>query len=409
MAQIKESTIDSAKFFNLNGLDYEKGDWGFMYLNQEVSSTGVINDRLIQIGIRYKKDSTRVIQNPIHYFEYTDGDGVPYTSLDSLVGDLINLMSPGDNSGVITTAEWFEQFAPGDFTYTRSTTATRFDIDGGLVNLAIDEPGIDFDDPGVALLLEPGTTNLLLNSAAPATQNITTVASTYNVSFYGTGTVTLSGTATGVLNGVADVKNVLTFTATAGTLTVTISGDVTNSNVEKLLLDTSFIPTTGATATRTDDNLNYFDLLSNNQMGSDFTIQVNLQKTRSYANNNDHQFFKLRDAGSQNSISVVSNGSTTSFLNLKIGGVITSHSITNLVNGNLEKIIVKVDSGVLKVFQNGSETATTGGVNIGNLLDLLDFDLPVPILDGFRWKIRLHLLTMQNVALSDAECITLTT
>ncbi len=95
MAQIKESTIDG--YFNLNGLDYEKGDWGFMYLNQEVSSTGVINDRLIQIGIRYKKDSTRVIQNPIHYFEYTDGDGVPYTSLDSLVLDLITLMSSGDS------------------------------------------------------------------------------------------------------------------------------------------------------------------------------------------------------------------------------------------------------------------------------------------------------------------------
>ncbi len=93
MAQIKNSTVDSSKFFNLNGLDYEKGDWGFVYLNEEVNSVGVINDRLLQIGIRSKALVPVTIQEPIHYFEYTDGTGAPYESLDSLVEDLILLLS----------------------------------------------------------------------------------------------------------------------------------------------------------------------------------------------------------------------------------------------------------------------------------------------------------------------------
>ena len=406
MPQIKASASNPSTAFVLDGLEYEKSDFDFFYDDKDFSPPESYDEAKLKVGIQYKSNG-RTLQDPRHYSEYTDGTGTAYTSREALVAAVAALVSEGTTA--ITTLEWFNQFAPGDFTYTRSTTATRFDIDGELVNLAINEPGIDFDDPGVALLLEPGTTNLLLNSAAPATQDITTVASTYNVSFYGTGTITLSGTHTGVLNGVAGVKNVLTFTATAGTLTLTISGSVTNCNFERTLLDTSFIPTTGATSTKTDDNLNYFDLLSNNQMGSDFTIQVNLQKVGRFNNNVNNQFFKLRDAGLQNVISVYSDSTDSSFIVIVIGGVLSRYSISKLINGSLEKLIIKVDSGVLKVFQNGVETFTVSSINIGNVLDLLDFDLPTLQLDNFRWKMRLHQLTMQNVALSDAQCITLTT
>jgi hypothetical protein len=65
-------------------------------------------------------------------------------------------------------------------------------------------------------------TNILLATATLATQSVTSLATNYALSFTGAGTVTLSGTATGVLSAGTN-----TFTATAGTLTLTVSGSVT--------------------------------------------------------------------------------------------------------------------------------------------------------------------------------------
>lgn len=64
--------------------------------------------------------------------------------------------------------------------------------------------------------------NLLLATATLSTQSVTTVATSYVLAFSGAGTVTLSGTATGVLSAGSN-----TFTATAGALTLTVSGSVT--------------------------------------------------------------------------------------------------------------------------------------------------------------------------------------
>ncbi len=71
--------------------------------------------------------------------------------------------------------------------------------------------------------------NLFINTPTLATQNVTTVAGQYTVSFTGTGTITFSGTYTGSQVG-AGTK---TFTATAGTLTCTVTGTVTNANLNK--------------------------------------------------------------------------------------------------------------------------------------------------------------------------------
>lgn len=70
--------------------------------------------------------------------------------------------------------------------------------------------------------------NQLLNSATLLTQSVTTVAAQYTLSFTGAGSVTLSGTATGTLAGTGANNRVsLSFTPTAGTLTLTVTGSVT--------------------------------------------------------------------------------------------------------------------------------------------------------------------------------------
>lgn len=68
--------------------------------------------------------------------------------------------------------------------------------------------------------------NLLTATNTLSTQNVTTVATSYTLKFEGTGTVTLSGTSTGTLSAGSNV-----FTPTAGTLTLTVSGTVTNAQL----------------------------------------------------------------------------------------------------------------------------------------------------------------------------------
>jgi hypothetical protein len=106
-------------------------------------------------------------------------------------------------------------------------------------------------------LIEGQATNLWLNSAIPATQSFTTTAQSYTLSVYGAVTITLSGTATGTLTatGAANVRTTLTFTATAGTLTATVSALTTGNNtqLETGSVATSYIPTGTGTMVRAGD------------------------------------------------------------------------------------------------------------------------------------------------------------
>lgn len=93
--------------------------------------------------------------------------------------------------------------------------------------------------------------NLLLNSASLSTQNVTVTATAYVVSFTGTGTITLSGASTaGPLIGIGLLDRVsLSFTPTAGTLTLTVTGSVTLAQLENRSSLTAYTPTTTQTIT----------------------------------------------------------------------------------------------------------------------------------------------------------------
>jgi hypothetical protein len=94
--------------------------------------------------------------------------------------------------------------------------------------------------------------NLLLNSATLSTQNVTVTATAYVVSFTGTGTITLSGASTAgplVGTGVSDRVS-LSFTPTAGTLTLTVTGSVTLAQLENRSSLTAYTATTTQTITR---------------------------------------------------------------------------------------------------------------------------------------------------------------
>jgi hypothetical protein len=153
----------------------------------------------------------------------------------------LNFMRPG----------WLD---PG-VTFTRASTATYTDATGTIQTAAVNAPRWDYAGGSLrGLLIEEARTNLFLNSATLVTQGVTVTATAYTLSFYGTGTITKSGAATGALVGTGAGQRVSqTFTPTAGTLTCTVTGSVTNAQIEAGAFATSWISSAGASATRAVD------------------------------------------------------------------------------------------------------------------------------------------------------------
>lgn len=149
-------------------------------------------------------------------------------------------------------------------TFTRASAGTRINGSGAIESISSGNPRFDYSPTSIGtllgLLVEEQRTNLLLNSPVDgtglSTQSVTVAATPYTLSFYGTGTVTLTGTSTaGPLVGTGAYPNrvSLTFTPTAGTLTLTVSGSVRWAQLEAGSMATSHIPTAGSQATRAAD------------------------------------------------------------------------------------------------------------------------------------------------------------
>jgi hypothetical protein len=167
-------------------------------------------------------------------------------------------------------------------TFTRASTATFTGSNGLLQTAAINAPRFDYNPTTLAslgLLIEEQRTNLILNSATLSTQNVTVTAVAHTLSFYGTGTVTLSGTSTAgplVGTGAYPVRSTLTFTPTAGTLTLTVSGNVQFAQLEVGTFSTSYIPTVASQVTRSADNAS--------MTGVNFSSWYNQSQGTLYAN-----------------------------------------------------------------------------------------------------------------------------
>lgn len=151
-------------------------------------------------------------------------------------------------------------------TFTRTTNATNpatYTNSSGVLTLATNnQPRFDYDPITLAckgLLIEESRTNLLLNSLINgtilSTQIVTTSATPYTLSFYGTGTITLTGSAIATVTGtgVYPSRKTYTFTPTVGALTCTVTGSVQYAQLEAGSFATSFIPTAATALTRNAD------------------------------------------------------------------------------------------------------------------------------------------------------------
>lgn len=145
-----------------------------------------------------------------------------------------------------------------EVTFTRASSGTYIGPTNTLPPLTAATDVARYQGSAQRLLIEGPRTNLLLNSAALATQSVNVTSQVYILSFYGTGTITLSGASTaGPLVGTGpNARSVMSFTPTAGTITLTVTGSVSYAQLEAgtATLESSWIPTTSASASRAVDN-----------------------------------------------------------------------------------------------------------------------------------------------------------
>lgn len=152
-------------------------------------------------------------------------------------------------------------------TFTRATTATTVNSAGLIVSVSSGVARSYYDPTTLqylGYLAEGARTNLLLNSllngTSLSTQAVNCSAVAHTLSFYGTGTVTLTGASTAgplVGTGAYPQRVSLTFTPSAGSVTFTVSGSVQFAQLEVGSFPSSFIPTAGASVTRNADSLTY--------------------------------------------------------------------------------------------------------------------------------------------------------
>ena len=140
----------------------------------------------------------------------------------------------------------------GDLTWTRASTANRTNSSGNIELMASGVPRLSYMYGSCpALLLEPQRTNLVFPSDTATTQTRAVTSTPHTLTFYGTGTVVLSGVAIATLSGTgANNRVTLTFTPTAGSLILTVTGTVTNWQLEVGSYASTLVTTTTASATR---------------------------------------------------------------------------------------------------------------------------------------------------------------
>jgi len=186
---------------------------------------GLVNGELLPDVVDYFNGI-----EPYHYLDFTTNRA---------------LFAGVDRGAVGNTPGW---------SFTRASVGSAENAAGEIIRFV--SGALRRTDKGV--LIEGARTNLFLNSAVGATQSVTVAAAAHTLSFRGTGTITLTGVSTsGPLVGTgANNRVTLTFTPTAGSLTLTVSGSCTNVNLEAGAFASSWIETAGSSVLRASDALN---------------------------------------------------------------------------------------------------------------------------------------------------------
>lgn len=142
--------------------------------------------------------------------------------------------------------------------FVRSSGASLYGPSGSIQTVGNDIARLQHDPASLAqtgLLLESGRSNLLTFTASPTSQTVSLAAEDHVLSFYGSGTVTLSGAYSATIpgDGAYPARKQFAFVPQAGDVTLTFSGDVTAPQLETAMLASSYIESGATPALRSDD------------------------------------------------------------------------------------------------------------------------------------------------------------
>ena len=291
----------------------------------------------------------------------------------------------------------------GDLTVTRATSATRVNSSGLIESVSANVARLDYTNGSCpSILAEPQRTNLVFPSATATTQTRTVTATAHTLSFYGTGTVVLTGVATGTLVGTgANNRVTLTFTPTAGNLTLTVNGSVTNWQLEAGSNATSLIPTTTSAVTRNADVISKAGISS--LIGqTEGTIYIDFIRTNIVSG--IKSLLIMYSEVLTNTLNIQTNNNDTTSINVSwvVNGVFYNKSVPLAVGRN--KLMVIYDVNSTKVFING--TQLTPLANVG-LPPMNNIDLNHR--GSFRQYGEIYTFALWKYKLTDAQGINLTT
>lgn len=246
----------------------------------------------------------------------------------------------------------------GNLDVVRATSATRVNASGLIESVGNNIPRLDYTNASCpSILVEPQRTNLVFPSATATTQTRAVSAVAHTLSFYGTGSVTLSGVATGTLNGTGANNRVrLTFTPTAGNLTLTVSGSVTDWQLEVGANATSYIPTVASTVTRNADVISKTGVSS--LIGqTEGTIYWDIAFVNGVATGTGNPQFGIRNTAFTNWIGLTSNNLVNPF---RITARATTGFIIDYeVNITSGKAAVAWSSAGVVLYVNGVQVRTS--------------------------------------------------
>jgi hypothetical protein len=259
---------------------------------------------------------------------------------------------------------------------TRSGSASYIGSDGQMKIAQVDEPRFDYDPVTLeckGLLCEVSRKNFVLNSSTGSTQTIALTSGSYTLSFYGTGTVTLTGTASGtkVGTGAFPTRSTLTFTATTGNVIVTVSGTVQYMQIESGTFASSWIPTGSIMSL---DDTRAQDLIESSSNGLSTSVFNNTQGTL-YASFIRYQttlqragFINFRSDGQnfyslQSQTGAAPGNSAKHELNKRPGNVAQETACRNLTQATANTVYKLAGAynnttSDFRLFQNGSNVGT---------------------------------------------------
>lgn len=283
-------------------------------------------------------------------------------------------------AGILKAVKPFEN--TGDLSVVRATSATRVNSSGLIESVASNVPRLDYTNGSCpTILVEPQRTNLLLNSATVATQTIASLAQVYTLSFYGTGTITISGTHSATVVGTGTTRKTYTFTAIVGALVLTVSGTCTNGQLEAGSYATSYIPTTSASVTRNADVISKTGISS--LIGqTEGTLFVDELFDDNVTNNGglDDTLISLSDGTTNNLISIFHYGRSLGSSDRKVLFFIRLSNVTQVaifsstLTSGRYKIALAYKNNDVVAYINGTQigTDTSASIPATSVINLVD-------------------------------------